>query len=349
MDIHGMLTDVLARFDWRTILLVAVPLALLTFAVVTAILPRPDRRVTLLATVIGLGWSAQGMWDTAVHTYHVVPQLAVVLFTLFEAFMIGRMLNANLYRHDRDRRARPVRFVWSLAFIMGTVVALAEGWHQAPLRFVVPPLVACNWWIDLTADDDVASAGRTSWRWTPRRLGLAIGAIQPGAKDAKTIDRDTHVARMRDLAFRVKTGHPVINEILRRKTRLARREVAADDEMIAEVRAALARRGAILRDTQPSAQPTRKLPERSPILITPARRVQGVHEIDGKQLRGDELAADAVARMRASVSPDRPRGMTIADLADLYTPPLKQRTAETFAAEARRQQDERVNGNTPSI
>jgi hypothetical protein len=345
MDIHGMLTDVLARFDWRTILLVAVPLALLAFAVVTAILPRPDRRVTLLATVIGLGWSAQGMWDTAVHTYHVVPQLAVVLFTLFEAFLIGRMLNANLYRHDRDRRAKPVRFVWSLAVIMGAVVALAEGWQQAPLRFAVPLLVAWNWWLDLTADDEMTSNGRTSWRWTPRRLGLAIGAIQPGAKDAETIDRDTHVARMRDLAFRVQTGNAWMNDLLRRKVRLARREVAADDEMIAEVRAALARRGAILRET-PSLPPARRIPERSPILVTPARRVQGVHEIDGKRLRGEELAADAVARMRASASPDRPRGMTIAELADLYTPPLKQRTAETFAAEARRQ---RINGSTLSI
>jgi hypothetical protein len=41
---------------------------------------------------------------------------------------------------------------------------------------------------------------------------------------------------------------------------------------------------------------------------------------------------------------DRPRGMTIAELAAHYDPPLKQRTAETFAAEARRMNGHDLTG-----
>jgi hypothetical protein len=68
---------------------------------------------------------------------------------------------------------------------------------------------------------------------------------------------------------------------------------------------------------------------------------QGVHVREGRMLRGPELKADAMALVRA-------QGLTNAELAVQYTPPLRTRKAEAFGAEARRT-PARMNGNTPDI
>lgn len=336
MDTHTLLTDVLTRVDWPAVLLVAVPAALILAVVFALTSAKPDRRVTLIATMIGLTWMAQGMWQTATTVYRVPPLFAGVLFALFETFMLGNMLRANRFRADHARRLRPVRFVWSLAVTAGAVVSLAEGWQQAPLRFVVPLLVAWNWYLDLTADDDPAAKQATSWRWTPHRLLLAVGALEPGARDVETIDRDRHVARMRDLAARADTGAPWLNDLLRRHTRLSRLELAADDEMIRLARKSLARRGAVLAKVPAYVNPSAlEIPERR-LIIPPREGTMGVHVRDGKVLRRAELKADAVTLMRASILASPPRGMSTAELAAHYEPPLGQRTADKFAAEARK-------------
>lgn len=66
------------------------------------------------------------------------------------------------------------------------------------------------------------------------------------------------------------------------------------------------------------------------------RRPQGVHERGGQLLRGDELKRDAIDLVLGSVTPERPFGMSNADLAKEYTPPLASRKTEDFGAEARR-------------
>ena len=336
MTTANLLTDALGRIDWATVLLIAVPAALVLTVVFALTSAKPDRRVTLIATVIGLTWMAQGMWETATKVYLVPPLFAGVLFALFETFMLGTMLRANRFRGDLARRARPVRFVWSLALTAGAVVALAEGWRQAPLRFVVPLLVAWNWYLDLTADDDPEQQQRTSWRWTPRRLLLAVGALEPGERDMEEIDADRHIAKLRALAFAVDTGAPWLTDLLRRRTRLAKLELAATDAMIRSARADLARRGTVLGDHPEPGKPKSALeiPERR--IIVPREGTQGVHVREGRVMRDKTLRADAIGLMRSSMSAARPRGMTIAELAAHYEPPLKQRTAETFAAEARR-------------
>ena len=108
-----------------------------------------------------------------------------------------------------------------------------------------------------------------------------------------------------------------------------------------------------------------KLPEPAPLrltkaaieppqLIVPSVRIpraeteigkQGVHTRGERVLRGAALRADAIDRMLASVSAEAPTGMTTAALAALYTPPLKQRTAEELAAAGRKAIRESVNGH----
>lgn len=313
------------------------------------------KKATAAATALGLGWSAQGMLDTGLNTYEQPVAVAAVLFTVFELWLIGRMFRAHQYRADRARRAKFVTAVWVGGCVMALVVAFGEGWAQAPGRLAIPLLVVYGWYNDLTADDDPAVHVRTSLRWTPRRALLAIGALERSKRDAHEVDRDYLRDRLTQLQFRFKYGSPTANSLFRRKVRLAKLKTLADDDDLAVVRARLARMdvdllpGAADPDpAPPPAAPTYQLP---PPLFPPAprrsrpaedRQVQGVHVRDGRPLRGVELHDDGVALVLASVAPERPRGMSNAELMAAYDPPLKERTAQTIGAAARKQMP--VNG-----
>jgi hypothetical protein len=358
MNRDSFLTSALAG-DWRALVPAGV-VALLVLLLAAWLLRRKGRdklarRVTAAATLLGLGWSAQGMWDTAVHHYHQDVVVASVLFVIFEAMLTARMLKAHQYRTDFARRPRHVRSVWVIAGVMALVVALGEGWTQAPARLAIPLLVAYGWYVDLTADDDPATRPRTSLRWTPRRLALLVGMIEPGERDAETIDRDRLRNRLTRLAFRKHHGAPMANDLLRRPTRLQRLLTVADDADVTEVRARLARSRVDLmvepvkpvnppeRETHPVAPPQPNPPERvQPAKpADPQRLPQGVHMRDGIVLRGPELAADAILLMRKSVAQGRP--LTIEQLRDQYTPRLGERKGQEFSAAGRRP----LNGNAP--
>src|SRR6185312_11729927 len=184
-------------------------------------------------------------------------QVAAVLFVVFEAWLVGRMLRARQYRADYPRRGKFVTAVMIGASVMAIVVALGEGWAQAPARLAIPLLVAYGWYTDLTADDDPKLKGRTSLRWTPRRFALLIGMIEPGDRDVQTIDRDRLRDRLTRLAFRQHHGHPMTNDVLRRKVRLAKLKTIADDDDLTEVRTRLARMSVDLFDApKPARQPS---------------------------------------------------------------------------------------------
>lgn len=366
----------LAGVPVSTYLLIVVPVLLTVLAVVAKTSGRPDRTVTMLATVIGLGWSAQGMWDAAVHHFAVPQALASVLFFMFEAFTVGNMLRANRFRRDLARRPRYVQSVWGTALIMGGVVALAEGPAQAPLRFAVPLLVAWNWYLDLTADDDPAHRLATSWKWTPRRVGLALGLLIPGAQDATTIDRERVTRRLTRLRFLMRWGVPWAGMLARRRVRAARLALIADDALLADVDRRLARAAAVMSevpepvptDTEappadppasasvppgtaptedraaPPSPPRRRRPQQGQRIAVPTARV-----VDGVELSGADLRAHAVGRIKASVTEARPLGMQTDELAASYDPPLGRRTADGWAAEARRDLRGRANGRRPEI
>jgi hypothetical protein len=344
---------------------------------------RIAHRLTLLANLVGLGWSAQGMWDTAVHHYHVPRLLAFVLFFLGEALIVSRMLMAHEYRRDRPRRARFIRAVWVIATAMGVVVALGEGLNQAPLRLLVPLGVAYSWYLDLTAEDDPAEKIETSWRLTPRYIGLWMGLLEPSARDAKTIDRDHLIKRLTDLTFAQRWGSKRIGVLTRRQIRLARLMLVADDDAIRERDARVARAAQVMgQDEQdgpaeaatvstethptplpqpnepervPTPEPT---PDREPKPVPPApsdrRRIAApnVRMVDGVPLAGEALRQHAIDRLLASISPLRPTGMSTEELIESYSPPLGVRTAQGWAAEARKQARAAqaraaLNGNAP--
>jgi hypothetical protein len=225
---------------------------------------------------------------------------------------------------------------------MAVVVALGEGWSQAPARLAIPLSLAYGWFVDLTADDDPEVKPKTSFRWTPRRLALALRMIEPGKRDVETIDRDRLRRRLVNLAFRERHGAAWINELLHRPTRLERLKTLADDADLNEVRARLARTGVDL-----FSPPPMPLPPTSSAFVVPSvpiRRLaegkQGVHSRAGRVLRGEELEADAVEQMVALLAAN-PR-VTNEELAQLYTPALRERLSQKFGARARARM--RTNG-----
>lgn len=324
---------------------------------------RPDRWLDTFANVIGLGFSLEGMYEVTTQRMGFPWQLAAVLCCLFEAFLVAGMVRASLWRHDPARRSRHVRFFWSCAFIMGATVATAsDSVTEVPVRLAIPMLIAWQFYLGLTADDAPGvTGGRTSWRWTPRFFLLMMGAVTPGDQDAPTINRELHAARMTNLAFRIRWGSQHDWVLQRRRVRAARLAMTGDRALLADVAGRVALAASFMEPEAPMPDPippqpapaVYPVPDEQPVepehvqpghpapepTLDPGpdeKLPQGAHRRDGQVLRGETLHADGIRQLLASVSDDRPRGVTAAELAALYSPPLKMRTAETIAAGARK-------------
>lgn len=329
---------------------------------------RASRWITMLAVGLGLAWSAQGMWDVAVHRYEQAVIVASVLFVVFEAMMVSRMLKAHEYRGDRARRVRHVRAVWVIAVVMALVVALGEGWAQAPARLAIPLLVAYGWWTDLTSDDDPGERTQTSWIYTPHYMGLQWGLLRPGAADIRTIDRDRLVRRITRLAFARKHGAGWADSFLRRDVRLARLALSADDAVLRDAQLRLFRADRVLASIdewdlpysvakaedvpapEPPPEPEKTIPTppeqhpEKPVHVQPDKPADPP-TVESATTRAERRAA-ATLLMRKSITPNRPQGMTAAELAAKLDPPLGLRTAEDIAAKVRAEvRGERINGH----
>lgn len=316
---------------------------------------RLARIVQVASTGLGLAWSAQGMYDVATDKdhYHLPTELAVVLCVIFEVYLVNRMLVTERYRAgDRLIRARHVKSVVVAGVVMALVVALGEGWAQAPARLAVPLLVVYGWFMDLTADDRPEEAPETSWRWTSREIGLKLRLLKYTEKDQQKLtnaERTARTLQMARLAFALQFGTEWVSDILRRKSRLARLRLLADDDQIAEVTARLVRaKGNPAPTGDPEPEPKREPEPRRREIDPPPKKPAHpsgatVRMVDGQALAGDDLKEHAIGRLLASVTPERPSGMSTEELIKSYDPPLGKRTAEGWAAAARKRA--RVNGS----
>jgi hypothetical protein len=203
---------------------------------------RPDRWVDAIAFLGALSFSAEGMWEVATQKLGLPATFAALVFFLFEAQLVSAMFRANRYQKLNGNPGRHGRAVWLIAGVMGLIVAFAaDSFVEAPLRLAIPLLAAYQWWLGLTADGVTEDKGATSWRWTPRRLLLWLGAIEPGERDVVAVDRERRVAQMTNLEYRRRHGW--VRLAGRRGARLARLSLVADDEMIAEVQRRVDRAG----------------------------------------------------------------------------------------------------------
>lgn len=242
MNVTGLPSDALATLAHRRELviaglLLAVILLLWTARKVRKVAKseRPDDALSNVVMLIGLGWSSEVVWEITRYRLHFPLGLTLLLLFVFESLLTLTMIRAK--RHMREF-GWPGRFgttAWTIAACMALVaLAASHSLAEAVLRMVIPLLVVKQWWDGLVGGANKRPADATAWRWTPRRLLLAVGAIEPGERDVHTVHRERLTQQMTTLYHRINHGSARLQS--RRTARLARLSLTADDAIIAEVR-----------------------------------------------------------------------------------------------------------------
>ncbi|MEV6297873.1 hypothetical protein AB0M02_00535 [Actinoplanes sp. NPDC051861] len=197
---------------------------------------RPDGPLSRIAMLIGLGWSSEAIWELTgrIPGFPAGPRL--LLFAVFEILLVVSMIRADRHVREHGWPGRAGNTAWTIAVSMGLVAAaVSHSLAEALLRLAIPLLLTKQWWDGLVGDQVHRPAWVTSWRWTPRRLLLRIGAIEPGERDVETVHRERLTQQMVRLEFRRRHGTDRQRE--RAAGRLARLSLSADDEIIGTVRA----------------------------------------------------------------------------------------------------------------
>lgn len=225
--------------ELRTALLILAALAGITTGVALRRFvrsERPDNALSNVAMVIGFGWSSEAVWVlTGPGGADLITPVRVALFAVFEAILIVCMVRAKRNMRILGHPGRAGRNAWLVATGMSLVaVWTAHNTGEAFLRLLVPMLLTAMWWDGLVGEGARRREDATSWRWTPRRLLLWLGAIEPGERDVETVHREQLTQSMTRLEFRRRYGWSWFRGGAAR--RLARVSLTADDEIAAEVR-----------------------------------------------------------------------------------------------------------------
>jgi hypothetical protein len=195
---------------------------------------RPDETLANVAMFIGLGWSSEAVWELTARAGFPIS-LRALLFFVLETLLVLSMIRAKRTMRDLGHPGRSGRTAWVVATGMALVgSAVAGSFGEAVLRLLIPLLITLAWWDGLVGESVKRREGATSWRWTPRRLLLAVGAIEPGERDVETVNRERLTQQMTRLEFRRRHGSVRQQESAARK--LARLSLTADDDMISVVR-----------------------------------------------------------------------------------------------------------------
>lgn len=243
--------------------------ALVVTAVVKAIRSRQrDRVVAGVTALVVLAWTSEGLWEVARYTLGLPLGFAVMTFFVYEAMMISCALQAERHRKRHPSPGPAGRYVWVLACITATVVALnASSLVEALLRFTLPLAAAGLWWVGVTAEreDDpdkvkqlreAEQARREAvWAVSWRRLLVAVGVMRPGTQTLTGAERERRIRQMVTAADKLQSARPGswrAERALRRLRRLARLASAND---IATVRARVARTARIAELVMPTTDP----------------------------------------------------------------------------------------------
>jgi hypothetical protein len=197
---------------------------------------RPDEPLSNLGMVIGFGWSSEAVWVLTGPGGADLPMpIRVALFCVFEVILVVFMIRAKRNVRLLGHPGRAGRATWVVATGMSLVaVWTAHNAGEAFLRILVPLLLTAMWWDGLVGEGATRRQGATSWRWTPRRLLLWLGAIEPGERDVEQVHRERLTQQMTRLEFRRRHGSE--SSAGRAARKLARLSLVADDDVIDQVR-----------------------------------------------------------------------------------------------------------------
>jgi hypothetical protein len=197
---------------------------------------RPDKVLSRLAMLIGLGWSSEAVWEITGRIPQFPQHMRFLVFFVLEVVLVLSMIRADQNMREHRFPGRAGTTAWIVASVMGLVAAaVSHSLAEALLRAAIPLLLTLQWWDGLIGAGARRPDDATSWRWTPRRLLLWLGAIEPGERDVETVHRERLVQQMTRLEFRRRHGSEKQTE--RAARQLARLSLTADDEIVGAVRA----------------------------------------------------------------------------------------------------------------
>jgi hypothetical protein len=202
---------------------------------------QPDKLAVKVAVALASAFSAQGMYEVATTRLHLPWYLAAGLFAVAEAAMLASAVRAHRHYEATATAAEPgslgphARFVWLIAFAAGGIVSLnAHSPSEYFLRLLMPLLVAGLWRMGYVAPDVRAKAADAiTLRWTPRRLGVLLGIIEPGERDLATVNAERQRRQMIAHAHAYHRGSLLLGWW--HAARLRKLALLAGDDQIADV------------------------------------------------------------------------------------------------------------------
>jgi hypothetical protein len=201
---------------------------------------RGDELFSQITMIVALGWSADAMWVIARDKAHLPLGVTIMLFAVFEAALLLSMSRAKKHLAVHGWPGTPGHTAWGIAGLMSLAAIVAsDSAGEALVRMFIPFMVTKLWWDGLKSGRARKAGSVTSWRWTPHRLLLAIGAIEPGERDVETVHRERLTQTMTRLEYLRATGSRRF--AARRGARLSRLSLKADDALIADVRQRVSR------------------------------------------------------------------------------------------------------------
>lgn len=213
---------------------------------------RPDEKLTNLAMLIGFGWSSEAVWALT-GRMGWGWEIRIPLFAIMEMLLSIAMIRTrrNIKLHGRPGNAG--QSAWLIAAGMSIVAAASSGsLPEAALRLLIPLFVTKTWWDGIAGTGIKGTVGMSTWRWTPRRLLLAVGAIEPGENDVETVHRERLTQQMVRLEFRRLYGPEKHRERVARKLSWLSAQ-KADDDILTEVQRRVSRANWF--ETAPAGEP----------------------------------------------------------------------------------------------
>ncbi|HVB45597.1 MAG TPA: hypothetical protein VNF47_23220 [Streptosporangiaceae bacterium] len=212
-------------------------------ALVTAFLAWHRVRKTSLARLLRsvsiplvLIWEAQGLYGVALRV-GAARDLAWVLAGVTSALILTFAAFADEHYRKHGSLGPNGRLMWYVAVPMGLVVALnASSPAGVALRLILPVLSVLAYTAAYLPDEPGGRrSGRDrsgSWRWTPRRIAVAAGLIDPTDADLLTVHAERRVRQLTRHANGVHRG----TRLFRRwhGWRLDRLMLLATDAMVTE-------------------------------------------------------------------------------------------------------------------
>lgn len=208
---------------------------------------KPDRIAVGVAVLLASSFSAQGMYEVATTRLHLPWYLASGLFVVAEAAMLASAVRAHRHWAATRGKADPgslgphQTFIWTIAGFAGLIVSLtARSAPEYLLRLLMPMLVAGLWRMGYVSPKTKRrAADAISFAWSPRRIGIRLGIIEPGDEDLVQINAERHIRRLTTHAHAVHHGLAALRWW--HAGRLRKLTLLSTDEMVAEVQARVTR------------------------------------------------------------------------------------------------------------